>query len=175
MWKVTCSPIFLRRWSRSHYIFLSQVLLQATSYLTWVGDISCRPLDHMQVLHSIYGAQQLEHELHVQTEWNWVNTQGCIHCVVTFLVARARTISSNQTTEVFLLSDWLIFPVASKLELSTPVIVCCTRCSPNYLIPLRPKSERTCMSFSTKDQRGSNLSMRGSQGGRFITTFTPWK
>lgn len=40
---------------------------------------------------------------------------------------------------------------------------------------LRPKSCRVCMSFSTKEVRGSNVSSSGSHGGPFTTTFTPWK
>ena len=40
---------------------------------------------------------------------------------------------------------------------------------------LRPSSCRVCMSFSTKDLRGSNSCSSGSHGGPFTTTLTPWK
>lgn len=43
------------------------------------------------------------------------------------------------------------------------------------LIALRPICCSSCMSFSTKEVRGSNLSIRGNQGGPLKTTFTPWK
>lgn len=52
-------------------------------------------------------------------------------------------------------------------------------CQPKHysddLMALRPKSCRVCMSFSTKEVRGSNVSSSGSHGGPFTTTFTPWK
>ena len=44
-----------------------------------------------------------------------------------------------------------------------------------YLIALSPRSCKSCMSSSTNDIMGSNLSVAGSQGGPFMTTFTPWK
>ena len=43
------------------------------------------------------------------------------------------------------------------------------------LMALRPSSCRVCMSFSTKDLRGSNSCSSGSHGGPFTTTLTPWK